>query len=140
MDRGRRPHSRGHSTGSETRNAAGNCTISFLFDIDICSAHLKRPSGLIHRFVQHAGLLHIPTIVLGELYTWAYHRQNPTPLIGLIENDLIRDVNVLDFDSDCAKEFGRTRGQLLRQGLSVSSDGSDDWLRCPSSQSHAGDT
>jgi tRNA(fMet)-specific endonuclease VapC len=94
--------------------------MSFLLDTDTCSAHLKRPSGLMHRFVQHSGGLYIPTIVLGELYTWAYHRQNPAPVIQRIENDLLPDVTVLDFDSDCAKEFGRVRGQLLQKGISVS--------------------
>jgi len=94
--------------------------MSFLLDTDTCSAHLKRPSGLMHRFVQHSGGLNIPTIVLGELYTWAYSRKNPTPVIQLIENDLLPDVIVLDFDSDCAREFGTIRGQLLRQGITVS--------------------
>lgn len=94
--------------------------MSFLLDTDTCSAHLKRPSGLMHRFVQHSGGLFIPTIVLGELYTWAYQRQTPTPVIQRIENDLFPDVTVLDFDADCAKEFGRVRGQLLQQGIAVS--------------------
>jgi tRNA(fMet)-specific endonuclease VapC len=94
--------------------------MSFLLDTDICSAHLKRPAGLMHRFMQHSGRLHIPTMVLGELYAWAYHRQNPTSLIRLIEDDLLPDVAVLDFDARCAKEFGRVRGLLLQQGLSGS--------------------
>jgi tRNA(fMet)-specific endonuclease VapC len=42
--------------------------MSFLLDTDTCSAHLKRPLGLMHRFVQYSGGLHIPTIVLGDLY------------------------------------------------------------------------
>jgi tRNA(fMet)-specific endonuclease VapC len=94
--------------------------MSFLLDTDTCSAHLKRPSGLMHRFVQHSGGLYLSAIVLGELYTWAFHRQNPTPVIQRIENDLLPDVSVLDFDSDCAKEFGKIRGKLLQQGISVS--------------------
>ncbi len=94
--------------------------MSFLLDTDTCSAHLKRPSGLMHRFMQHSGGLYIPTVVLAELYTWAYHRQNPNSIILQIENDLLSDVGVLDFDSDCAKEFGRIRGLLLQQGVSVS--------------------
>jgi tRNA(fMet)-specific endonuclease VapC len=94
--------------------------MSFLLDTDTCSAHLKRPSGLMHRFVQHSGGLLIPTIVLGELYTWAYHRKSPSSIIRRIENDLLPDVGILDYDSDCAKEFGRVRGQLLQQGIPVS--------------------
>ena len=94
--------------------------MSFLLDTDHCSAHLKRPSGLMHRFAQYSGGIYIATIVLGELYTWAYHRQNPTPVIQRIENDLLRDVTLLPFDEGCAKEFGRVRGQLLQRGISVS--------------------
>jgi tRNA(fMet)-specific endonuclease VapC len=69
--------------------------------------------------VQHTGGLAIPTVVLGELYVWAYQRPNPTSLLGRITNDLLPDVEVLPFDSDCAETFGRERGQLLRQGISV---------------------
>ena len=94
--------------------------MSFLLDTDICSIHLKRPAGLMHRFVQHSGRLHISTITLAELYTWAYHRQNPTPVVQRIENDLLSDVSVIDFDSRCAKEFGNVRGRLLQQGLDAS--------------------
>jgi tRNA(fMet)-specific endonuclease VapC len=94
--------------------------MSFLLDTDTCSAHLKRPAGLMHRFVQYSGRLHLPTIVLGELYAWAYHRTNPTSMIQRIENDLLADVVLLDFDRSCAKEFGRVRGSLLQKGISVS--------------------
>ena len=93
--------------------------MSFLLDTNICSAHLGRPSGLIHRFVQHSGRLAIPTIVLGELYAWAYRRGNPAPLLRAIRQDLLCDVNVLPFDADCAEEFGRVRGTLLQQGITV---------------------
>ncbi|MEX0866373.1 MAG: type II toxin-antitoxin system VapC family toxin [Pirellulales bacterium] len=94
--------------------------MSFLLDTDICSAHLKRPAGLMHRFLQHSGGLHLSTVVLAELYVWAYQRSNPTTLLAKIESDLLTDVLVLDFDADCAKTFGRVRGHLLQQGLSVS--------------------
>ncbi|MHB1560952.1 MAG: type II toxin-antitoxin system VapC family toxin [Isosphaeraceae bacterium] len=94
--------------------------MSFLLDTDTCSAHLKRPSGLMHRFVQHSGGLYVPTIVLGELYVWAYQRQDPTPVVQRIEDDLLADVKVLDYDTDCGRMFGKVRGRLLQKGLSVS--------------------
>lgn len=94
--------------------------MSFLLDTNICSAHLKRPAGLMHRFAQHSGRLNLPTIVLAELYTWAYHKPSPNRLIQKIENDLLADVTLLDFDRNCAKEFGRVRGELLKKGQSVS--------------------
>ncbi len=94
--------------------------MSHLLDTNICSAHLKRPSGLMHRFVQHSGGLYIPTVVLGELYAWAYRRPDPTSLIDKIEHDLLQDVVVLGYDDSCAKEFGRLRGILLQRGLPTS--------------------
>src|SRR5437588_6580864 len=46
--------------------------MSFLLDTNICSAYLKYPGALTHRFHQHGGRLYVTTLVLGELYTWAY--------------------------------------------------------------------
>ena len=74
----------------------------------------------MHRFVQHSGRLFIPTIVLVELYAWAYQRSDPNPLLSAIENDLLSDIAVLSFDEHCAKVFGRQRGMMTRRGLSVS--------------------
>ena len=41
--------------------------MSYLLDTNIVSAHLRRPAGLQHRFVQHGGRIAIPTIALAEL-------------------------------------------------------------------------
>ncbi len=94
--------------------------MSFLLDTDICSAHLRRPAGLTHRFVQHSGGLYLSTLVLAELYTWAYRRDNPALLIKGIEESLLLDVVVLPFEAACAKKFGEIRGALLRSGVTVS--------------------
>jgi tRNA(fMet)-specific endonuclease VapC len=94
--------------------------MNFLLDTDTCSAHLKRPAGLMHRFVQHAGGLCISTIVLGEIYTWAYNRKNWAEAIQRIEHDLLPDVIVVDFDSACANQFGTVRARLRKVGISVS--------------------
>src|SRR5690349_9716147 len=93
--------------------------MSFLLDTNICSAHLRRPSGLAHRFMQHSGRLFVPTVVLGELYAWAFKRPDPSPLLHLVDDELLRDVDVLDYDSDCAYEFGKLRGHMLRHGWVV---------------------
>jgi tRNA(fMet)-specific endonuclease VapC len=63
--------------------------MSFLLDTDTCSAHLKLPSGLMHCFVQHSGGLFISTVVLAELYTWAYRRASPSQALKRIANDLL---------------------------------------------------
>ena len=94
--------------------------MSFLLDTDTCSAHLRRPAGLSHRFIQHSGRLFISSLVWGELHAGAHHVANPTPLLAAI-NSLLSDVQMLPFDQDCAEEFGKIRGTLLLRGLSVPS-------------------
>ena len=93
--------------------------MTHLLDTNICSAYLKRPGGLAHRFMQHVGGLDIPTIVLAELYTWAFRRPQPEPLLQLIEADLVSDVTVLNFDAACARQFGQMRAKLLTTGVVV---------------------
>jgi tRNA(fMet)-specific endonuclease VapC len=41
--------------------------MTHLLDTNICSAHMRRPGGLAHRFFQHAGGLTISTVMLSEL-------------------------------------------------------------------------
>jgi tRNA(fMet)-specific endonuclease VapC len=93
--------------------------MSFLLDTNICSAYLKKPGKLAHRFIQHGGGLYVSTIALGELYTWAERRPDPTPLIHAIETDLLTVVQTLDFDPSCSREFGRLSAALLGQGITV---------------------
>jgi tRNA(fMet)-specific endonuclease VapC len=92
--------------------------MSYLLDTNIVSAHLRRPAGLTHRFIQHSGRLSIPTLVLAELYTWAYGRNDPTPLLEKIRR-LLDDVELLGFDQDAAERFGIIQTQLLRRGITV---------------------
>ena len=93
--------------------------MTHLLDTNICSAHMRRPAGLAHRFFQHAGQIAISTVVLAELYGGAYKHPNPPKLLALIA-DLLQEVAVLDFDSACAQEFGKLQGSLLLQGITVS--------------------
>lgn len=95
--------------------------MSFLLDTDILSAHLRRPSGLIHRFVQYSGRLYTPSIALAELYVWAYRRPEPMEALTSIEKMLFYEVGVVDYDNDCAKEFGRLRVDLRRKGMEAPS-------------------
>jgi tRNA(fMet)-specific endonuclease VapC len=88
----------------------------FLLDTDICSAHMRRPSRLAHRFIQYTGGLAIPTIVLAELHAGAHKHPNPAKLLALIA-DLRQEVLVIDFDEACAEQFGQIRGSFLQQGI-----------------------
>jgi tRNA(fMet)-specific endonuclease VapC len=90
--------------------------MSFLLDTNICSAYLKNPRRLTHRFIQHSGRLNVATIILGELYTWAYRRPDPSPVLNEISGELLPQVSELVFDASCAVEFGRIYAALLNMG------------------------
>jgi tRNA(fMet)-specific endonuclease VapC len=92
--------------------------MTHLLDTNICSAHMRRPGGLAHRFFQYAGGIAISTVVLAELYSGAYQHPNPSRLLALIA-DLLQEVAVLDFDSICAEQFGKVQGGLAQQGITV---------------------
>jgi tRNA(fMet)-specific endonuclease VapC len=92
--------------------------MTHLLDTDICSAHMKRPGGLSHRFFQYSGGLVISSVKLGELFAGAYKLTQPMKLLSGIA-DLLQDVAVLDFDSIVAEQFGKLRGGLLQKGISV---------------------
>ena len=66
--------------------------------------------------MQHGGQLSISTVVLAELYTWAYRRRSPRKLLKVLDDDLLSVTSVLDFDSPCAEQFGQLQAQLLDAG------------------------
>ena len=92
--------------------------MNFLVDTDICSAHMRRPTRLAHRFVQHMGRIAISTVTLAELYAGAYKHSQTNRLLSLIA-DLRQEVDMVGFDVPCAEKFGQVRGTLLQQGISV---------------------
>jgi tRNA(fMet)-specific endonuclease VapC len=94
--------------------------MSFLLDTNICSAHLRKPAYLTHKFNQYSGRLYLPSIVLGELYAWAYSRDNPDDLLTLIADEFTKILTVLHFDESAAIEFGKIRGKFIRQGIKFS--------------------
>jgi tRNA(fMet)-specific endonuclease VapC len=69
--------------------------------------------------MQYGGRLWISTITLSDLYTWAYKQNDPAIILDKVR-DFLLDVQVLPFDEQCARELGKLRGTLLRQGISVS--------------------
>jgi tRNA(fMet)-specific endonuclease VapC len=92
--------------------------MNFLLDTDTCSAHMRRPASLAHRFIQYTGQLAISGVTLAELFAGAYKHSQANRLLALID-DLRQEVQVLDFDAACAEKFGQVRGTLLQQGISV---------------------
>lgn len=95
--------------------------MSFLLDTNILSAHLRRPAGLAHRFFQYSGRLYTSTVVLAELFVWAYNRPDPKKLLTGIDEMLFEEVSLLQYDRDCADKFGQVRIQLRQAGVEVPS-------------------
>lgn len=93
--------------------------MTHLLNTNICSAHMRSPAGLAHRFFQYAGGITISSIVLAELYAGAYEHPNPSKLLALIAN-LLQEVTVLDFDSICAEQFGKLKAGLSSLGVTLS--------------------
>lgn len=93
--------------------------MSFLLDTNICSAHMRRPGGLAHRFIQHSGRIWISSTVLAELFAGAYKLDRPEKTLAAI-HELRKDVGLLLFDEQCAEMFGKLRGTLRRGGIEVS--------------------
>ncbi|MGD9646111.1 MAG: type II toxin-antitoxin system VapC family toxin [Pirellulales bacterium] len=91
--------------------------MSFSLDTDTISTHLRRAHALTSRFVQYGGRLYLSTISLGELFAWAYKRDTVKRL--RIVDEFLPQLVRLAFDDACAEEFGKLRGLLLRQGISV---------------------
>ena len=91
--------------------------MTHLLDTNICSAHMRRPGGLAHRFFQHAGGLAISTVILAELYAGAYKHPKPSRLLALIA-DLLQEVTILDLDEAC-RGVRQVKGGLEQQGISV---------------------
>jgi tRNA(fMet)-specific endonuclease VapC len=92
--------------------------VNFPLDTDTCSAHMRRPAKLAHRFIQYTGQLAISSVTLAELYSGAYKHSQTSRLLALIA-DLLQEVQVLDFGRACAEKFGQVRGALLQQGIAV---------------------
>jgi predicted nucleic acid-binding protein len=92
--------------------------VSFLLDTDTCSAYLKGNPKVQAPFQQYLGQLHISTITLGELFTWAKRaRAAPRRLQGVL--DLRKDVDVLVADEIVSQKFGEIRAGLLDAGLAA---------------------
>lgn len=56
---------------------------------------------------------------MAELFVWAHNRPDPTKFLSVVEELLFQEVSLLDYDRDCANEFGRLRIELRRVGIEV---------------------
>jgi len=92
--------------------------VSFLLDTDICSLYLKGNGKVFNKIVQYGGGLNLSTVVIGELYTWAY--RGPAQVMRLQGvKDLIAGSVVIAFDLQIAEFFGQTRAALISKGINI---------------------
>lgn len=93
--------------------------MSFLIDTDICSAHLKQKGVVSNRLLQYTGGVHVSTITVGELYTWATRAAAPPKRVeGLRE--MLNDVRVLDVTAAVAEKYGQVQAALMDVGRPAS--------------------
>ncbi|MEX0865978.1 MAG: type II toxin-antitoxin system VapC family toxin [Pirellulales bacterium] len=95
--------------------AVGGEPVSFLLDTDICSAYLKGNSQVWQKVMQHAGQLHVSTITVGELFTWA-SRQDASPKRRESLEAFLQDVTVLDVTRAIAERLGELRAVCFDTG------------------------
>ena len=65
--------------------------------------------------VQHGGQLHVSTITVGELFTWAL-RKGVSPKRRQTLDDFLQYVTVLDVTATVGEKFGELRAGLLDAG------------------------
>lgn len=94
--------------------------MSFLLDTNICSAHLKQPRRFFSRFMQYFGNLNVSRLTLAELYAWALGARDPNARFRQIEK-LTEFMEVVEFDDNCARRFGKLRVDLKNAGVTISS-------------------
>jgi tRNA(fMet)-specific endonuclease VapC len=90
--------------------------LSFLLDTDICSAYIKGNKRVFQKFLQYGGRLHISTITLGEMFTWAMRKHGGQRRLKDLQ-DLQTLVSVLDITTQIANRFGEIRAALMDAGL-----------------------
>jgi len=104
--------------------------MTHLLDTNICSAHIKRPGGLAHRFFQYAGRLAVPTIVMAELYTGAHKHPKASRLLTGIA-DPLQEITILEFDLMCAEGVRAGQRRSAPQGYHRPSCGPADRIGRP---------
>ena len=92
--------------------------MTHLLDTNICSAHMRRPGGLAHRFFQHAGGLAVPTIVVAEALLRC---SQASRLVTALDRHCRSPPGGGDprFRPDVRGEVRGVNGDLLRRGIAV---------------------
>ncbi len=92
----------------------------YLFDTDSLSNILKKnPSALlIEKLMALPGELQFTTSInISEIYFGAYRSVNRKKILQAYEKKVFPNLNILSFDTDSGKIYGRLKAQLEKKGL-----------------------
>lgn len=92
----------------------------YLFDTDSLSNILKKnPSALlIEKLMALPGELQFTTSInISEIYFGAYRSVNRKKILQAYEKKVFPNLNILPFDTDSGKIYGRLKAQLEKKGL-----------------------
>ena len=95
----------------------------YLFDTDCLSNILKKaPSPLLIKKLESLpkGLQFTTSINVSEIYFGAYRSRNQEKILKAYEDKVFPNVNILPFDTDSGKIYGRLKALLEKMGLSKS--------------------
>ncbi len=93
----------------------------YLFDTDCLSNILKKaPSPLLIKKLESLpkGLQFTTSINVSEIYFGAYRSRNQDKILKAYEDKVFPNVNILPFDTDSGKIYGRLKALLEKRGLS----------------------
>jgi predicted nucleic acid-binding protein len=94
----------------------------YLFDTNAISEVLRpRPNPEFVRWLDSLPTEHQFTsiVVVAELYAGAYHSAAPSKWLRRIEETVFPSITILDFDLECAHQYGRIYAQLALSGIPV---------------------
>jgi len=95
----------------------------YLFDTDCLSNILKKaPSPLLIKKLETLpkDLQFTTSINVSEIYFGAYRSRNRKKILKAYEDKVFPNVNILPFDTDSGKIYGRLKALLEKRGLSKS--------------------
>ena len=95
----------------------------YLFDTDCLSNILKKaPSPLLIKKLETLpkDLQFTTSINVSEIYFGAYRSRNQEKILKAYEDKVFPNVNILPFDTDSGKIYGRLKALLEKRGLSKS--------------------
>ena len=95
----------------------------YLFDTDCLSNILKKaPSPLLIKKLETLpkDLQFTTSINVSEIYFGAYRSRNRKKILKAYEDKIFPNVNILPFDTDSGKIYGRLKALLEKRGLSKS--------------------